>query len=474
MARDRKNAQGARQQKQHQQPQQPQQQPQQQQQGGSGPRRRAAMADSATKEDQCHAKKVFVGGLLHRTTTQQLRDHFVRFGPIVDAVVLRWPDGRSRGFGYVTFMDADSAASVLKETHQIAGRDVDVKRAVPGIHKLFVGGLPQNTTALELRQYFEAFGIVSDAVVMIDPATNRSRGFGFVCFSPGPDGAAAVEAALGRYNCHQLRGKWIEVKSASPPHKLLAAAEEGQDETPNSTAPADSPPADDLLAPQQQQQQQARQAQQAGAAPRVSVAAWPSDASARTPATGVSDAPTTASFETSPTFPPELALPPRTVSGSPACTPPGLWPSPVSPPAPERFGATWESRQRPAALGGALPSLLASGVCVGDPKDGGVYKIPSPMKVRIPFRYEAAERGSALLSATEKGVPAALQRQQAQPQQPPPSLRSWSLSPALSLVEEPSRISMNDTATVWGADLSGVPPAVDWYASDEFETKLER
>lgn len=467
MARDRRNAHGAKQQKQQQAQQQQPQHQQQQQHGGSCPRRRAAMADSATKEDQCHAKKVFVGGLLHRTTTQQLRDHFARFGTIVDAVVLRWPDGRSRGFGYVTFMDADSAGAVLKETHQIAGRDVDVKRAVPGIHKLFVGGLPQNTTALELREYFEAFGIVSDAVVMIDPATNRSRGFGFVCFSPGPDGAAAVEAALGRYNCHQLRGKWIEVKSASPPHKLLAAAEEDET-TPNSTVPADSPPADDVLAFQQQQQQQ--QAQQPGAGPRVSAAVWPSDASARTPAGGVSDAPTTASFEASPTYP-DLALPPRTVSGSPASTPPGLWPSPVSPPAPapERFGATWESRQRPAALG-ALPSLLASGVCAGEPKDGGAYKIPSPMKVRVPFRYEASERGSAL--ATDKGV-TTHQLGQARPQQPPPSLRSWSLSPATSPVEEPSRIMLNETATAWGTDLSGVS-APEWYTADEFETKLER
>lgn len=61
---------------------------------------------------------------------------------------------------------------------QVGGRDVDVKRAVPGTNKLFVGGLPQNATAAELREHFEAFGVVSDAVVMIDPSTNRSRGFG--------------------------------------------------------------------------------------------------------------------------------------------------------------------------------------------------------------------------------------------------------------------------------------------------------
>jgi len=194
-----------------------------------------ATVDSNTLEDQCHPRKIFIGGLAHKTTTQHLRDHFGRFGTIVDAVVLRWPDGRSRGFGYVTFADSSAAASVLKESHSMSGRDVDVKRAVPGTNKLFVGGLPQNTTANELREHFEKFGVVSDAVVMIDPATSRSRGFGFVCFLPGQEGSAAVTSSLQEYENHRIRGKWIEVKSAAPPHKLAAKqdGDSGKDVTLN-------------------------------------------------------------------------------------------------------------------------------------------------------------------------------------------------------------------------------------------------
>lgn len=191
--------------------------------GQRGDKNRASV-DSNTSEDQCHPRKVFIGGLAHKTTTQHLRDHFGRFGSIVDAVVLRWPDGRSRGFGYVTFADGSAANGVLKETHSLSGREVDVKRAVPGTNKLFIGGLPQNTTANELREHFEKFGVVSDAVVMIDPATSRSRGFGFVCFLPGQEGATAVTSTLSQYENHRMRGKWIEVKSAAPPHKLAATA----------------------------------------------------------------------------------------------------------------------------------------------------------------------------------------------------------------------------------------------------------
>jgi hypothetical protein len=132
----------------------------------------------------------------------------------------------------VTFADANAAASVLQETHQLSSREVDVKRAVPGTNKLFIGGLPQNTTANELREHFEKFGIVSDAVVMIDPATSRSRGFGFVCFLPGHEGAAAVTTALQQYDNHRIRGKWIEVKNAAPPHKLTTKSG-GQEDAPS-------------------------------------------------------------------------------------------------------------------------------------------------------------------------------------------------------------------------------------------------
>mmetsp|Transcript_21485 Transcript_21485/g.56024 ORF Transcript_21485/g.56024 Transcript_21485/m.56024 type:complete len:409 (+) Transcript_21485:138-1364(+) len=188
---------------------------------GDARRRRApAATEGAAREDQCQSRKIFIGGLSSDTTTEDLRLHFARFGALADAVVLQWADGRSRGFGYVTFEEASAVAAVLRTRHALGGRPVDVKRAVPGTNKLFVGGLPQNATAAELREHFEAYGVVSDAVVMIDPSTSRSRGFGFVCFCPGQEGASALAMALEQYQSHRIRGKWIEVKSAAPPHKL--------------------------------------------------------------------------------------------------------------------------------------------------------------------------------------------------------------------------------------------------------------
>ena len=50
------------------------------------------------------------------------------------------------------------------------------------IKKIFVGGLSNTVEDAAFRQYFETFGAVTDAVVMLDRETNRSRGFGFITF----------------------------------------------------------------------------------------------------------------------------------------------------------------------------------------------------------------------------------------------------------------------------------------------------
>merc|ERR1719195_2242444 len=47
--------------------------------------------------------------------------------------------------------------------------------------KIFVGGLAQHTTKQSLDTYFSQFGH-ADSYVMMDKASGRSRGFGFVNF----------------------------------------------------------------------------------------------------------------------------------------------------------------------------------------------------------------------------------------------------------------------------------------------------
>lgn len=76
--------------------------------------------------------------------------------------------------------------------------------------KLFVGGLAWATDEHSLRGAFERFGTVSEAVVVLDRETGRSRGFGFVTFD---EDAAAIQASQ-EMNGSELDGRRLTVNEA--------------------------------------------------------------------------------------------------------------------------------------------------------------------------------------------------------------------------------------------------------------------
>jgi RNA-binding protein Musashi len=49
--------------------------------------------------------------------------------------------------------------------------------------KLFIGGISWDTNEERLKDYFQSFGEVVEAVIMKDRTTGRARGIGFVVFS---------------------------------------------------------------------------------------------------------------------------------------------------------------------------------------------------------------------------------------------------------------------------------------------------
>lgn len=75
--------------------------------------------------------KLFIGGIKRHTTTKQLREHFAKYGRVLDCVAMREADGRPRGFGYVTLDSPTAAENCLCEPQVIDDRVVDMKLAVP-------------------------------------------------------------------------------------------------------------------------------------------------------------------------------------------------------------------------------------------------------------------------------------------------------------------------------------------------------
>ncbi|MGA8164362.1 MAG: RNA-binding protein [Waddliaceae bacterium] len=76
--------------------------------------------------------------------------------------------------------------------------------------KLFIGGLPYETSDEDLRKLFEDIGEVVSAKVILDRETGRSRGFGFVEMMDQADGKKAIESL----DATKIGSRTIVVKKA--------------------------------------------------------------------------------------------------------------------------------------------------------------------------------------------------------------------------------------------------------------------
>ncbi|XP_065185580.1 heterogeneous nuclear ribonucleoprotein 27C-like [Sycon ciliatum] len=219
------------------------------------------MAQSAPFE----RKKIFVGGLSHSSNNDSLRAYFERFGEVTDVFMSKNVEtGTARGFAFVSFAEDETIDKLIAAApHNVDGKVVDAKRATirtprgpggpggpsgpggfqrgppgqgqgqgqfgghgggfggPGAgprpqgpkktneKQVFVGGVPNGTTKEDLQQFFNQYGPVESAVLMVDRETGRSRGFGFVNFTF----METVDKVLGIQH-FELNGKPVEVKKA--------------------------------------------------------------------------------------------------------------------------------------------------------------------------------------------------------------------------------------------------------------------
>ncbi|WP_445323452.1 RNA recognition motif domain-containing protein [Pseudomonas sp. RL_35y_Pfl2_P42] len=86
----------------------------------------------ASQEVRTMSVKIFIGGLSFNTTDDSLRSVFINYGVVEDAIIIRDREtGRSRGFGFVTFLDDVSAQSAIDnlDGRDFEGRNIKVSRA---------------------------------------------------------------------------------------------------------------------------------------------------------------------------------------------------------------------------------------------------------------------------------------------------------------------------------------------------------
>ncbi|KFK30042.1 hypothetical protein AALP_AA7G209600 [Arabis alpina] len=170
---------------------------------------------------------VYVKNLAESTTDDDLKNAFGEYGKITSAVVMKDGEGKSKGFGFVNFENADDAAKAVeslnghkfddkewyvgraqkkseRETELRVRYEQNLKEAAEKFQSsnLYVKNLDPTISDEKLKDLFSPFGTVTSCKVMRDP-TGISKGSGFVAFSTPEEATEAMS---------QLSGKMIESK----------------------------------------------------------------------------------------------------------------------------------------------------------------------------------------------------------------------------------------------------------------------
>jgi len=122
---------------------------------------------------------------------------------------------RERGPGEVELGTADEMSGNMRSVEEVmqslSNPETASRSAAPIPCRLFVGGLSRDTRDEDLRAAFSPYGVVTDAVVVVDRDTGASRGFGFVTMENRKDGPVAIQALHNT----ELDGRTIVVNAAT-------------------------------------------------------------------------------------------------------------------------------------------------------------------------------------------------------------------------------------------------------------------
>lgn len=167
--------------------------------------------------DEARVGDLIVLGLPWRTTSEDMKAYFEKFGEVTLAEVkLDYQSGKSRGFGFVHFKDPEVEKTVLSQVHHIQGRtcEVTLPRSKQDVmlKKLFVGRLPEGTTENDLLEHFSKFGEIIDVYI-----PKPMRGISFVTFASG-EVAKKVQSQNHRLGTTLLNVSFAEPKATKNVH----------------------------------------------------------------------------------------------------------------------------------------------------------------------------------------------------------------------------------------------------------------
>lgn len=209
--------------------------------------------------DPSTCRSVYAGNIHPNVTDSLLTEVFQSIGPLEGCKLIR---KEKSSYGFVDYHDRRSAALAIATLHgrQLYGQAIKVNWAyasgqredTSGHFHIFVGDLSPEVTDSTLFACFSVYPSCSDARVMWDNKTGRSRGFGFVSFRNQQDAQSAINDMPGKWlGNKQIRCNWAtknsEEKQGSDNQNAAvltngsSASIDGSQENSNDEAPENNP-----------------------------------------------------------------------------------------------------------------------------------------------------------------------------------------------------------------------------------------
>ncbi|XP_062091186.1 oligouridylate-binding protein 1-like [Humulus lupulus] len=180
--------------------------------------------------DSSQCRSVYVGNIHPQVTDSDLQQVFSTAGPLEGCKLIR-KDKSS--YGFVDYFDRRSAAFAIITLNgrHLYGQPIKVNWAyassqredTSGHFNIFVGDLSPEVTDATLFACFSVYPSCSDAKVMWDQKTGRSRGFGFVAFRSQQDAQSAINDLNGKWlGSRQIRCNWATKGSTTNEDKQIS------------------------------------------------------------------------------------------------------------------------------------------------------------------------------------------------------------------------------------------------------------
>lgn len=170
---------------------------------------------------------LYVGNLSPRVTEYMLTEIFAVAGPVQHVKII--PDRNYQhgglNYGFVEYMDMRAAETALQTLNgrKIFDTEIRVNWAYQGQQNkedtsnhfhVFVGDLSPEVNDEVLSKAFSAFGTLSDARVMWDMNSGKSRGYGFLAFRDKTDAEQAIATMNGEWlGSRAIRVNWANQKT---------------------------------------------------------------------------------------------------------------------------------------------------------------------------------------------------------------------------------------------------------------------